>query len=69
LYTVIGDLNNDGMLQNFRDIPPPDASFLILKVNATAVEQQPVGSSSALSAVITNGRILILENIITCCYF
>ena len=35
LYTVIGDLNNDGMLQNFRDGPPPDASSVILKVNAT----------------------------------
>ena len=35
LYTVIGDLNNDGMLQNFRDGPPPDASSVILKFNAT----------------------------------
>jgi glucose/arabinose dehydrogenase len=35
LYTVIGDLNNDGMLQNFRDGPPPDASSVILKINAT----------------------------------
>ena len=25
LYTVIGDLNNDGMLQNFNDGPAPDA--------------------------------------------
>ncbi|MGH9988508.1 MAG: PQQ-dependent sugar dehydrogenase [Nitrososphaeraceae archaeon] len=35
LYTVIGDLNNDGILQNFRDGPPPDASSVILKFNAT----------------------------------
>ena len=35
LYTVIGDLNNDGMLQNFRDGPPPDADSVILKFNAT----------------------------------
>jgi glucose/arabinose dehydrogenase len=35
LYTVIGDLNNDGMLQNFRDGPSPDASSVILKVNST----------------------------------
>ena len=35
MYTVIGDLNNDGILQNFRDGPPPDASSVILKFNAT----------------------------------
>lgn len=35
LYTVIGDLNNDGMLQNFNDGPAPDASSVILKFNAT----------------------------------
>ena len=35
LYTVIGDLNNDGMLQNFMDGPPPDADSVILKFNAT----------------------------------
>ncbi len=35
LYTVIGDLNNDGMLQNFNDGPAPDASSVILRVDAS----------------------------------
>ena len=35
LYTVIGDLNNDEMLQNFDDGPSPDASSVIMKVNAS----------------------------------
>jgi aldose sugar dehydrogenase len=35
LYTVIGDLNNDGMLQNFMVGQPRDTSSVILKFNAT----------------------------------
>lgn len=35
LFTVIGDLNNNGILQNFKDGSPPDASSVILRVNAT----------------------------------
>jgi glucose/arabinose dehydrogenase len=33
LYTVIGDLNRDGMLQNVIEGPPPDGSSVILRVN------------------------------------
>jgi glucose/arabinose dehydrogenase len=35
LYTVIGDLNNEGKLQNIKDGPDPDDSSVILKINAT----------------------------------
>jgi glucose/arabinose dehydrogenase len=33
LYTVKGDLNRDGMLQNVRDGPPPDDTSVILRVD------------------------------------
>lgn len=33
LYTVIGDLNNEGQLQNIEDGPEPNDSSVILKVN------------------------------------
>jgi glucose/arabinose dehydrogenase len=33
LYTVIGDLNKEGKLQNIRDGPDPDDSSVILKIN------------------------------------
>jgi glucose/arabinose dehydrogenase len=33
LYTVIGDLNNEGQLQNFEDGPPPNDSSVILKIS------------------------------------
>ena len=33
LYTVIGDLNRDGMLQNVMEGPPPDDSSVILRVD------------------------------------
>jgi len=35
LYTVIGDLNNRGKLQNIKGGPDPDDSSVILKINAT----------------------------------
>lgn len=34
LYTAIGDLNNEGQLQNIEDGPEPDDSSVILKVSA-----------------------------------
>jgi glucose/arabinose dehydrogenase len=40
LYAVIGDLNRDGQLQNFRQGPPPDNTSVILRVN-------PVDGSAA----------------------
>jgi aldose sugar dehydrogenase len=33
LYTVIGDLNNEGQLQNYEDGPPPNDSSVILKIS------------------------------------
>jgi aldose sugar dehydrogenase len=33
LYAVIGDLNRNGMLQNYPDGPPPDDTSVILKVD------------------------------------
>jgi len=33
LYVVIGDLNRDGVLQNYRDGPAPDDTSVILKVD------------------------------------
>jgi aldose sugar dehydrogenase len=33
LYGVIGDLNHDGMLQNFADGPPPDDTGVIFRIN------------------------------------
>jgi len=33
LYTVIGDLNNEGQLQNIQDGPEPNDSSVILKIN------------------------------------
>lgn len=33
LYGVIGDLNHDGMLQNFPDGPPPDDTGVIFRIN------------------------------------
>src|ERR671910_1177541 len=33
LYTVIGDLNNEGQLQNIEDGPEPNDSSIILKIN------------------------------------
>jgi glucose/arabinose dehydrogenase len=33
LYTVIGDLNNEGQLQNIEDGPEPDDSSVILKIS------------------------------------
>jgi glucose/arabinose dehydrogenase len=33
LYTVIGDLNRDGMLQNVMEGPPPDDSSVILRLD------------------------------------
>lgn len=33
LYTVIGDLNKEGKLQNIKDGPDPDDSSVILKIN------------------------------------
>jgi len=35
LYTLIGDLNNKGKLQNVKDGPDPNDSSVILKVSAT----------------------------------
>ena len=53
LYTVIGDLNNDGMLQNFVDGPAPDASSVNLKVNVsdgTGAEDNPFRNSTQYSS-------------------
>ena len=33
LYGVIGDLNHDGMLQNFPDGPPPDDTGVLFRIN------------------------------------
>ena len=33
LYAVIGDLNHDGKLQNFKDGPSPDDTSVIIRVN------------------------------------
>ena len=35
LYGVIGDLNHDGMLQNFQDGPNPDDTGIIFRINST----------------------------------
>jgi glucose/arabinose dehydrogenase len=35
LYGVIGDLNHDGMLQNFQDGPNPDDTGIIFRINTT----------------------------------
>ena len=34
LYGVIGDLNHDGMLQNFPDGPSPDNTGIIFRINS-----------------------------------
>jgi glucose/arabinose dehydrogenase len=44
LYTVIGDLNHDGKLQNFVDGPDPDDTGVILRINSndgSAVSDNP----------------------------
>jgi aldose sugar dehydrogenase len=46
LYIVIGDLNRNGMLQNYKDGPAPDNTSVILKV----------GLDGAPAANILNGR-------------
>ena len=33
LYAVIGDLNHDGKLQNFKDGPSPDDTSVIFRIN------------------------------------
>src|ERR687896_715496 len=33
LYTVVGDLNRDGMLQNVREGPPPDDTSVIIRID------------------------------------
>ncbi len=35
LYTIIGDLNNEGKLQNVKDGPDPNDSSVILKISGT----------------------------------
>lgn len=51
LYTVIGDLNNEGKLQNIKDGPDPDDSSVILKINildGSAAHDNPfVGSTDS----------------------
>jgi glucose/arabinose dehydrogenase len=43
LYAVIGDLNRNGMLQNFKNGPPPDNTSVILRVNREG--KSPNGTS------------------------
>jgi glucose/arabinose dehydrogenase len=35
LYTAIGDLNNEGQLQNIQEGPPPSDSSVFIRINAT----------------------------------
>ena len=49
LYTVIGDLNNEGQLQNFEDGPEPNDSSVIVKINpnnGSAAKDNPFASQS-----------------------
>jgi glucose/arabinose dehydrogenase len=47
LYVIIGDLNRDGMLQNFRNGPSPDDTSVIIRVdrNGMAAGNSPLSDS------------------------
>jgi glucose/arabinose dehydrogenase len=47
LYVIIGDLNRDGMLQNFRNGPSPDDTSVIIRVdrNGMAAGNPPLSDS------------------------
>ncbi|HEY8140361.1 MAG TPA: PQQ-dependent sugar dehydrogenase [Nitrososphaera sp.] len=47
LYVIIGDLNRDGMLQNFRNGPSPDDTSVIIRVdrNGMAAGNAPLSDS------------------------
>jgi glucose/arabinose dehydrogenase len=47
LYVVIGDLNRNGMLQNFKDGPAPDDTSVILKVDR---DGKPPAAANAVLA-------------------
>jgi aldose sugar dehydrogenase len=52
LYAVIGDLNRNGALQNFKDGPSPDDTSVIFRVNledGSAAKGDPFLSSSSVS--------------------
>lgn len=57
LYTVIGDLNRDGMLQNVVDGPPPDDTSVILRVdyNGNGVGNPLSGGGADLSKYYAYG--------------
>jgi aldose sugar dehydrogenase len=50
LYGVIGDLNHDGMLQNFPDGPSPDDTGIIFRINlldGTIAQDNPFSTDSS----------------------
>ncbi|HEX9320349.1 MAG TPA: PQQ-dependent sugar dehydrogenase [Nitrososphaeraceae archaeon] len=52
LYAVIGDLNHDGKLQNFKDGPEPDNTSVIFRVNpndGSAPKGNPFSNDNATS--------------------
>ena len=57
LYTVIGDLNRDGMLQNVLEGPPPDGTSVILRVdyNGNGVGNALSGGGADLSKYYAYG--------------
>jgi glucose/arabinose dehydrogenase len=57
LYTVIGDLNRDGMLQNVVEGPPPDDTSVILRVdyNGNGVGNALSGGGADLSKYYAYG--------------
>src|ERR671910_685130 len=57
LYTVIGDLNRDGMLQNVMEGPPPDDTSVILRIdyNGNGVGNAISGGGADLSKYYAYG--------------
>jgi glucose/arabinose dehydrogenase len=58
LYTVIGDLNHDGKLQNFVDGPDPDDTGVILRINSndgSAVSDNPFNDINGMEKYYAYG--------------
>jgi aldose sugar dehydrogenase len=54
LYTVIGDLSNEGKLQNIKDGPDPSDSSVILKINTTNGTAAYDNPFLSIGSIITN---------------
>jgi glucose/arabinose dehydrogenase len=56
LYAVIGDQNRDGMVQNFKNGPPPDDTSAIFRIdqNGNAAKDNPLSDNDpAINAVLS----------------